>query len=113
MVFVEVLFQSLVVHVVLWRGASSTSVTQMTSFMLFTAMCKELVVAVESLSTETTFWVAFEPALINGARIVIAKFLMPLQFLVGEQLMLVGEDLLVPRTQVAHDFLVNTPYMAM
>lgn len=85
----------------------------MASLVLVSAMCIEFVVAVEALSTEAAFGMTFEPTLIHRSRVIVAKFLMLLQFWDREQLMLVGEDLFVPGTEVAHDFVMGAFDMAM
>lgn len=81
--------------------------------MLFPAVSVQLVVTVESLPAETAFWVTFEATLIDCTGIVVAKFLMFAKLRVGEQLVFMGEDFLVPRAELAHDFLVCTPYVSM
>lgn len=85
----------------------------MASLVLVSAMRVEFVIAVEALSTEPTFGMTFEPTLVHSSRIIVAEFLMLLQLRDCEQLMLVGEDLLVPGTQITHDFVMSAFDMAM
>lgn len=85
----------------------------MASLVLVSAMCVKFVIAVEALSTEAAFGMTFEPTLIHRSRVIVAKFLMLLQLRDREQLMLVGEDLLVPGTEIAHDFVMSAFDMAM
>lgn len=70
-------------------------------------MSVEFVIPIEALTAKAAFGMTFEAALIDGSRIVIAKLFMSLQFGDGKQLMLVGEDLLTPGTQITHDFVMG------
>lgn len=69
--------------------------------MLVAAVSVEFIIAVKSLSTETTLRVAFETTLVYCPRVVIAKFLVLLQILRREQLVLMRKDLFVASTQIA------------
>lgn len=73
----------------------------MASLMLVPAVCVELVVAVESLPTEAALGMALEAALVDGSRVVVAKFFVLVQLGWREQLMLVREDLFIPSAEVA------------
>lgn len=64
-------------------------------------MCVKLIVSVKTLPTKSTFGVPFEAALVYGAGIIITKFLMSLELGVGEELMFVSEDFLVPCAKIA------------
>lgn len=75
--------------------------------MLHTTMIVKLVVVVKPLSTEAAQGVTFEAGLIRGTRLVVTAAHMFLKLAVGEELVLVGEDLLVSGTQVAHAFFVD------
>lgn len=70
----------------------------MTAFVTVPAMYKQLVVAIESLSTESTFGMPFETSLIDRAWIVIAKLLVFPQVVLCKQVVLMGEDFLIPGT---------------
>lgn len=69
--------------------------------MLVTAMRVELVIAIKTHTTKSAFGMAFEPALINCSRIVVAEFLMFSQLGGCEKIVLMSEDLLVPSAKVA------------
>lgn len=56
---------------------------------------------------------AFEARLVDGAWPIVALAHVCLVFLVGEQLVLVSEDFLVPGAKVAHSLVVGGPHMAM
>jgi len=81
--------------------------------MLIPAMSVKLIVTIESLPTEATFRMTFETALVNGSRIIVAEFLMLAKLLLSEEFMLVGEHLLIPGAEVAHNFVVHTFDMPM
>lgn len=73
----------------------------MATLVLLSTMCVQLVVAVEALATEAALRVALETTLINSARVVVAELLVLSKLGKGEELVFVGENLLIPRTQVA------------
>ena len=73
----------------------------------------ELIIAIEPLSTEATFWVPFEPALVYSSRMVVSKFFMFSQILLSEQFVLVCKDLLISCAQITQDLVVDTPDMTM
>ena len=106
--FTEMLLQAIVVHKVPRVVATSPAIADMTSLVPVTAMRIQLVIAVKPLPTEPTLWMTFEAALIYGARVVVAELFVPAKISGCEQLMLVGEDLLVAGTEVAHHFVVHT-----
>jgi len=60
MSILEMLFQRLVVQVVLWIATVIPSITNVAFLVLLPAVRVQLVVSVESLPTETTFWMPFE-----------------------------------------------------
>lgn len=113
MVSAEVLLKSFVVHKVSRSLASRPPITQMTALVSLSAMDEKLIISIEAPPTEATFWVALETALVDSARVVVAKLLMLLQLLLGKKFVLVRKDLLVPRAQVTHDFLVEGPHMSV
>ena len=112
-VFAEMLLKRIVVNEILLIAALPTSITNMASFVLVSAMSIELVIAIKSRPTETTFRMTLEAALIYRTRIVVSKTLMFPQLLRCEQLMLMREDLLVPRAEVTHDFVMDIFDMVM
>lgn len=112
-VLAKMLLQSFIVHEVLRGLATRSSITKMASLVAFSTVSEQFVIAVEPLSTEPALRMTLETALVDRTRVVISKFLVPPQLLVGEEFMLVGEDFLVPCAEITHDFVVHTPYMAM
>lgn len=100
-VFSEVLLERIVIDKVLLLPASFSSVADVATLMLVATMRVELIVSVEALAAESTFRVSLETALINCARIVVAKFLVLLEVCEGEELVLVSEYFLVSSTQIA------------
>jgi hypothetical protein len=75
MIFLEVNLQSIVVDVVLLLTVGGPTVADMASLVLVSTVSVELVVAVESLPTESTLGVALEAALIDRTRFMIAMLL--------------------------------------
>jgi hypothetical protein len=71
MIFLEMTFKGLIVHVVLLLAVVRAPVTDMAAFMLLTAMGVQLVVTIEALSAETTLRMPFETALVDGTGLVI------------------------------------------
>lgn len=106
MVFPEVKFQGVVVYIILLLPSSIPSIADMALFMLISAMGVQLIIAVESLPAKATLRMALETALIHGSRVVIAIFFMLAKFRYCEQLMFMGEDFLVPRAQITHNFVM-------
>lgn len=60
----------------------------------------ELVITVKTLAAKATLWVSFETALVNGTRLIVPILLVPSQLCMSEQRVLMGEDLLVPCTEI-------------
>lgn len=108
MVFAEVKFQRVVVHIVLLLPSIIPSIADMALFMLISAMGVQLIIAVESLPAETTLRMALETALVHGSRVVVAEFFVLAKFGYREQFMFVREDFLVPCAKVAQDFAMQT-----
>jgi hypothetical protein len=100
-VFLEVNLERVIVDKVLLLSAAITPVADVAAFVFVSAMCVQFVISIEALSAETAFWMSLEATLIDRARVVVAKLLMFLQFRVSEQLVFVGEDLLVSRAEIA------------
>ena len=74
--FLEVLFESIVVNVVLVLAVPRLSVTNVTSLMLVSAMGIQFIVAVETFMTKFTFRMTFETTLVDGAWVVIPELFM-------------------------------------
>ena len=106
MVTPKVLLQRTVIDVILLLAAPTPSIADMTSFMFVPTVNVQLIVSIESLSTETAFRMPLETALVDSARMIISEFLMLAQLLRGEELMLMGEDFLISRAQIAQDLVV-------
>jgi hypothetical protein len=104
MVFPEVLFKSVVINVILLLSALTSPIADMAFFVPVAAMNEQLVVAVESLSTEAAFRMAFESGLIYCAWIVVAEFLMAAKFGGGEEVVFVSKDLFVASTEIAVEY---------
>jgi hypothetical protein len=85
----------------------------MTLLVTVSAMRIELVVAVESLSAEAALGMPLETSLVYRARMVVTKSFVLLKVCRREQLMFVCECLLVPRTQITHDFVMRASHMPM
>lgn len=100
MIFAEVDFKRVVVKEILLSAAGVATVAEMASLVLVAAMCVELIVTVEPLPAETTFWMSFETALIYRTWVVVTKLFMLAQFSWREEFMLVSEDFLIPRAQI-------------
>lgn len=73
----------------------------MTALMFLSAVRIQLIVAVESLSTETTLGMPFESTLVNSPRIIVSELLVLPKLGKCEQLMFVREDFLVTCTKIA------------
>lgn len=108
MVFSEMLFQAVIIDVVLLLPPTISPITEVASLMLVSAVNVELIVAIEPLSTKAAFRMTFETALVDSPRIIIAKLFVLFQLGYCEQLMFMSEDLLVSRTQIAHDLMMGT-----
>ena len=103
MSILKVLFQHLVVQVILWIAPVIPSITNVAFLVLLPAMHVQFVVFIESLPTETTFWMPFEPRLIDGSWIVISKFLMLSKFPGCEKLMFMCKNFLVSCAKITHN----------
>jgi hypothetical protein len=113
MIVAEMSLQRIVVEVVLWILSARASIAQVASFMLIAAVSVQFIITIESFAAESTLRMALESALIDCTRVVIAILFVALQLGVREQLMLVGEHLLVPRAQIAHHLLMYAAHMSM
>jgi hypothetical protein len=100
MVFFEVDFEGIVVDKVLLLASAITPIADMAAFVLVSTVCVQLVVSVEALSTEATFRVSLEAALVDRTRVVVTELLVLPQFGECKQLVFVRKDLLVSCTQV-------------
>jgi hypothetical protein len=97
-VFPEVHLEGIVVDKVLLFSASPFStIANVAALVLVSAMSVELIVTVETLSAEPTFWVSLEATLIYCSGVIVAELLMLSQIGLCEEFVLVGEDLLVSR----------------
>lgn len=56
---------------------------------------------------------SLESTLVYSSRIVVAKFFVLAQLSVREKFMFMSKDFLVPRTEIAHDFVMHTLYMSV
>jgi len=102
MVFAEMLLKRVVVDVVLMLTCRILSLTDVALFMLFSAMNKEFIVTVESLSAETALWMPLKACGVCLSRLCVTELLMPAQLLFVEQGVLMCENLFVPGAEVAH-----------
>ena len=97
----EMLFQTRVIEEIRWLLRGILSIANMTSFVFIPTVDKEFIIAVESLSTEATFRMSFESGLITSTRFVVAELLVQAKGSVGEELVLVGKNPLIPSAEVA------------
>lgn len=111
MVFLEVLFEGVVVAVVL--RPRIPPVAEKAPLMSFPTVLVELVVVVESLAAESAERMTLEAGLVRRAWLIIATSHMLLQFLIGKELMLMSKNLLVPRAQIAHLLMVGATDVAV
>lgn len=93
-------FQCLIIDVVLLLAVGGATITDMATLVLISTVCVEFIIAVETLAAEAAFWVSFETALVNGTWLIVAVLLVLSQLCMGEQSVLVGEDLLVSCTEI-------------
>jgi hypothetical protein len=100
MVFSEVNFEGVVVDKILLLPGTLAAVTDMAALVLVPTMCIQLVVSVEALTTEAALGMPFEAALIDRTGVIVAELLMLPKLRVCEKLVFVGEDFLVPRTEI-------------
>lgn len=87
-------------------------VAHVAPLVFLSAVGKQFIVSVKSLSAETTFGVALEAALVHRPRVVVAISLVLLELLWREELVLVSEYLLVPRAQIAGNCM-SAPLLAV
>ena len=87
--------KGIVIDIVLLLAVGGATVTNVAAFVLITAVGVELIVTVESLTTETTLGVTSETTLVNGSRFVVARLLVLAQLRCSKELMLVCKDLFV------------------
>lgn len=130
MPILEVLLQCIVINVVLRILSMGPLIADKTSFVMLSAVIKELVVRVEALLAESTFRVSLKSALVLRSRYIISFPLMPMQFCFCEQGVLMGENFFMPGAKIAgnrltcriivHDMIYSPqhhlmllPYMAM
>lgn len=111
-ILTEVVLQRLIVDIVMWVSAV-LSVAQETSLVLLSAVNIQLIISIESLSTEAAKWMTLEARLIHCSWVIVSLAHMFLQVLIGEQRKLVCKDLLVPRAEITHLLVVYAPDMAM
>lgn len=100
-VLLEVLLQFVVVEKIV-RLSRVPPIAQEATLVLHAAVLKQLVVVVEALPAEAAEGVALEARLVGSTRLVVTVAHVPLQFLIREQLMLVGEDFLVASAEITH-----------
>ena len=70
-------FKGIIIDIILLLSVGRTAVADMASFVFVSAVCIELVIAIESLATETTFRMSLKAALVNCTRLIISVLLMP------------------------------------
>lgn len=80
----EVLLKSFVIHKVGWSLTSGATIAKMTALVPFSAMDEELIISVEALTTKAALRMTLEAALVNSARVVVAKLLVFSQLLLCE-----------------------------
>jgi hypothetical protein len=86
--------QTAVVHIIL--RLTPSPVTYKAALMFLPTMNIQLVIPIESLSTEAALGMAFEATLVNGSWIIVSFPHMFIQLLVRKQFMFMGKDLLMP-----------------
>lgn len=101
MVLAKVVLERIIVDIVLLFATTVTSIANVAAFVLVSAVCVQLVVAVKSLSTKATFWVPLESTLVDGAWVIIAKLLVLPQLGECEELVFVSKDFFVSCAEVA------------
>lgn len=97
-VFLEVILKCIVVDIVLLLSVTRSAIANVASFVAVAAVSIELVVSVVSLAAESTLGVSPETTLVNGSGNMVSVLLMVAQLCHRKELMLVGEDFLVPST---------------
>lgn len=112
MVLFEVCLQGVVVEIIV-RVARVPPVAEKAPLVLHATMLVQLVVVIESLTTEATEGMPLESALVCGSGLVVAMAHVLLELAVGEELMLVSEDLFATGAEIAHAFAVGSLDMPM
>lgn len=112
MVVLEMFFQRIVVPIVM-RIPGIPPIADKTALVLVPTVLVQLVIVVKALAAEGAQRMAPEAGLMLVAGAVVAVGHVAVKLLVAEQLVLVGEDLLVPGAQVAHLFLVLGAHVAV
>lgn len=105
-VLVEVLLQSVVIEEVARVVSIRHSIAQMATLVPVAAVGVKLISAVESLPAKAALWMSLKTSLFGGSWCVVAVPLMLAQLLLGEELVLMRKDLLIPSAKIAHDLLV-------
>jgi len=100
-VLAEVDLERVVVDIVLLLPVVVAAVADVAALVLVSAVCVEFIVSVEAHLAEAALGMSFEAALVDGTGVVVAEFLVPSEIGRSEEGVLVGEDLLVPCTEVA------------
>ena len=108
MILSKVDLEGVVIDVVLRVSATISAVAQVAAFVTVTTMRKQLVVAVEALSTEATLGMTFETRLVLGTRNVVSMLLVPTQILDCKEIVFVGKDFFVAGAEITHLFVVDT-----
>lgn len=112
-VFSEMSLERIIVLIVLWPIRRISGIADMTPLMLFPAMREKFVFAIKSLATEATLGMPREARLVYRTRIVVAKFLVFAQGVLGEELVFVSEDLFIASAQVTHGLVMRSFDMAV
>ena len=92
------ILEVIIVEEILWSSALISAIAEVTTFVLLSTMCIELIVAVKSDSAESALGMSLESTLIGGSGVVVSRLLVLSQFGKGEKLMFVSEDFLIART---------------
>jgi hypothetical protein len=85
----------------------------MALFVFVPTMRVEFVISIKSGPTESTIRMTPESTLIHRPWIIVTEPLMFPEFLHGEQIVLVGEDLFIPGAQITHDLVMDALNMPM
>lgn len=101
-VFPKMGLERIIVLIVLWPIRRIPGIANMTPLMLFPAMRKKFVFAIESLATEATLRMPGEAGLVYRTGVIVAKLFVFAQSVLGKELVFMGEDLFVASAQVTH-----------
>lgn len=112
MVFLEVLFQCIVVQIVMGLPRVPP-IADETPLVLVSAMLVQFVAVVESLPTEAAQWMALETCLRDIARLVVSMRHMIVQCLICEKLMLVCKHFFIPCTEITHLLVMCGSYVSV